>query len=139
MENSTAGKGSKRSVFKVVFGARCPRCGQGKLFKDPNPYNLKNYDQMNRYCSHCNMDFENETGFYYGAMYVSYALSVAISVVNFIWTVLAFGFGRIWIFITINAIVLVLLWPFIFRISRVLYLWMMDLLFKGEGAKPDEA
>jgi hypothetical protein len=85
------------------------------------------------------MDFENETGFYYGAMYVSYALSIAISVANFIWTSLAFGFGRIWIFITINAIVLVLLWPLIFRISRVLYLWMMDVLFKGEGARPDEA
>lgn len=85
------------------------------------------------------MDFENETGFYYGAMYMSYALSVAISVLNFIWTVLAFGFGSIWIFITINAIVLILLWPFIFRISRVLYLWMMDVLFKDEGAKPDEA
>lgn len=85
------------------------------------------------------MDFENETGFYYGAMYVSYAFSVGLSLINFIWTLLVFGLGKIWIFISINAVMLIILWPFIFRISRVLYLWLMDVLFKGEGANPDEA
>lgn len=128
-----------RSALKIIFKAKCPKCGQGDMFKHPNPYNLKHYDKMNRYCSNCNMDFENETGFYYGAMYVSYAFSISLSVINFIWTILAFGFGKIWIFLSINTAMLIILWPFIFRASRVLYLWMMDLMFKGEGARPDEA
>ena len=127
-----------KSALKIVFKAKCPRCGEGDMFKDPNPYNIRNYDKMNRFCTHCHLDFENETGFYYGAMYVSYGFSVAMSVFNFIWTVLLFGFGKIWIFLTINTILLLLLWPFIFRASRVLYLWMMELMFKGEGAKADE-
>ncbi len=32
---------------------------------------------MSKHCSNCNYKFEIETGFFYGAMYVSYALTVA--------------------------------------------------------------
>lgn len=126
-----------RSIPKVLFQAKCPRCGQGSMFKDPNPYNIYNYDKMNRYCSHCNMDFENETGFYFGAMYVSYAICIAISVMTFIFYALIFGFGRIYIYLIFNSVLLFLLWPFVFRLSRVLYLWLADVLFKGEGASAD--
>lgn len=127
-----------RNIAKVLLQAKCPRCGQGHMFKDPNPYNIYNYDKMNRYCSNCNMDFENETGFYFGAMYVSYAICVAISVAVFIIYALIFGFGRIYIYLIANSILLFLLWPFVFRLSRVLYLWIADILFKGEGASADK-
>jgi hypothetical protein len=70
---------------------------------------------------------------------VSYGISVALSVVNFVWTTLIFGLGHIWYFIIVNAITLIVLWPFLFRLSRVLYLILMDALFKGEGDQPDKA
>lgn len=130
---------TKNSALKAVILAKCPKCREGDMFINPNPYNLSDYDKMNRYCPVCNFDLENETGFYYGAMYVSYGISVALSVINFIWTTLVFGLGHIWYFIIANAITLIVLWPFLFRLSRVLYLILMDALFKGEGDKPDEA
>ena len=34
---------------------------------------------MNSRCKECGCKFENEPGFYYGAMYVSYGVSLAIS------------------------------------------------------------
>lgn len=39
---------------------------------------------MNTECSNCATNFEKEPGFFYGAMYVSYALAIAESVGIFI-------------------------------------------------------
>lgn len=139
MEVEQINYNKQRSIPKVLLQSKCPRCGQGKMFKDPNPYNIYNFDKMNRYCSNCNMDFENETGFYFGAMYVSYGICVALSVVNFAIYALIFGFGRVNIYLIVNSILLIVLWPFIFRLSRVVYLWVSDFFFKGEGAKADKA
>lgn len=129
----------QRKISSVLLQSKCPRCGQGRMFKDSNPYNIYNYDKMNKYCSNCHMDFEPETGFYFGAMYVSYAFCVAISVATFILYATVFGFGRIYIYLIGNSIILFAIWPFAFRVSRVLYLWMMDTLFKGEGTEADKA
>lgn len=129
----------QRSIPKVLLQAKCPRCGQGSMFKDSNPYNIYNFDKMNKYCSNCKMDFENETGFYFGAMYVSYGLCIGLSVIDFIIYALVFGFGKIYIYLIANSILLVLLWPFLFRLSRVMYLWLADVLFKGEGTDADRA
>ncbi|HUH73513.1 MAG TPA: hypothetical protein VLZ75_03805 [Chitinophagales bacterium] len=129
----------QRSITRVLLQSKCPTCGQGDMFKDPNPYNIYNFDKMNRYCSNCNMDFENETGFYFGAMYVSYGLCVGMSVMNFAIYALIFGFGRIHIYLIANSIMLLVLWPFIFRLSRVMYLWVSDIVFSGEGADADKA
>mgnify|MGYP003454961631 CR=1 FL=1 len=129
----------QRSIPKVLLQSKCPRCGQGDMFKDSNPYNIYNFDKMNKYCTNCNLDFENETGFYFGAMYVSYFLCIALSVINFILYALIFGFGRIHIFLIANSLFLIVLWPFLFRVSRVLYLWVADVIFKGEGSSADKA
>jgi uncharacterized protein (DUF983 family) len=129
----------QRSIAKVLFQSKCPRCGQGNMFKDSNPYNIYNFDKMNRYCSNCNMDFENETGFYFGAMYISYLVCIFFSVIDFAIYAFTVGFGKIHIYLIANSLVLFVLWPFIFRISRVIYLWVTDFLFNGEGANPDRA
>lgn len=128
----------QRNILNVLLKAKCPTCGQGDMFKDPNPYNIYNFDKMNRYCSNCNMDFENETGFYFGAMYMSYGLCIGLSVMNFIIYALIFGFGKVHIYLIFNSLVLFALWPFLFRISRVVYLWVADFFFNGEGAKADK-
>jgi len=41
---------------------RCPRCGEGKLFR--HRYSFKMYD----YCPVCHLIYEREEGFYTGAM-----------------------------------------------------------------------
>ena len=33
---------------------------------------------MHEKCSHCNQNFEPEPGYYYGAMFISYAISVIL-------------------------------------------------------------
>lgn len=77
---------------------------------------------MNDRCAHCGASFEPEPGFYFGAMFVSYALSVGLFVV--VGLILYFFFHPsdnvylIWI-----SIAAVLFTPFSFRYSRVLFLY----------------
>jgi len=67
------------SAFKGVIEGRCPQCRQEKLFKTA-AYSTK-FLEMNTTCSHCQLQYEREPGFFYGAMYISYGFSVAIVLV----------------------------------------------------------
>lgn len=62
-------------LFYSVFANRCPRCHKGEVFACKNPYNLKKIFDMHVTCSSCHLKYEKESGFFYGAMYVSYALT----------------------------------------------------------------
>ena len=103
-----------------VVSQTCPRCHQGPLFVNKNPYKMENWDKMHADCPVCKLHFEREPGFFQGSMYVSYALGVALSVgvVLLNWLV---GFNPIAYFIS-NTVALIVLAPLLFRWSRALYL-----------------
>ena len=78
--------------------------------------------KTHKHCPHCNLAYEREPGFFFGAMYVSYALTMAIFLgATF---VLYFFFGdpslATYIFTVVGAVIL--LTPVVFRYSRTLYL-----------------
>ena len=50
---------------------------------------------MHHHCPVCNESFERETGFYYGAMYVSYGLTVGFGVGLFLLITLLLGYDVI--------------------------------------------
>lgn len=83
---------------------------------------------MNEKCPVCNQPTEIEVGFYYGTGYVSYALTVALSVATFVaWKVLiglSFNIddNRIFYWLVTNIVVLLVLQPLIMRLSRSLWL-----------------
>jgi len=109
---------------------RCPRCRRGDMFKDNNPYKkfkLSHIFNMYDNCPVCNQRFDmNEPGFWYGTGYVSYALAVAISVATFVaWYVLvgiSVDDSRIFWWLGLNILFLVLIQPWLMRISRVIYI-----------------
>ena len=63
-----------------------------------------------------------EPSFFYGAMYISYALTVALAVAIFVICHLL-GLGLITSFISI-IVILILLMPITMRLSRILYINM---------------
>jgi hypothetical protein len=76
-------------------------------------------------CPKCNFDVSNETGFYWFSMYISYMLSIALTITNFIIFGLLFSFfDQIIIFIFVNAFILIALMPLIFRWSRILSIYL---------------
>ena len=107
--------------FKLysIVNNKCPKCNDGQFFKDNNMLHLKNLLKMHKYCPKCGIKYEIEPGFYYGAMYVSYGLTVGGAIATFIilWLI---GLDLLTIFIGI-FIMLILFTPLTLRLSRLLY------------------
>jgi hypothetical protein len=111
---------SKESKLYSILYNKCPRCHEGDLFVYKNPYTKLAFKKMYDRCPVCNQATEPEPGFFQGAMYASYGVSVAI----------CFFFGGILLFTPLKAetiliilfAVLIILLPWIFRISRMIWL-----------------
>jgi len=112
--------------LSAVLTNKCPRCRKGDLFETANAYDLKNNMKMNERCKVCGQRTEIEVGFYYGTSYVSYALTVAFSVATFIvwWIIIGISINdnRIFYWLGINSVLLLVLQPFFMRLSRTLWL-----------------
>lgn len=111
-------KGTK--LYSILTGT-CPRCQKESMYKDENPLHLKNILKMNESCSHCGLKYQIEPSFFYGAMYVSYALNVAIGIAAFIVSFVLFESSLKTSFISIIASS-ILLYPFVLRWSRNIYI-----------------
>ena len=118
------------SYLWSIFTMKCPRCRRGPMFKDPNPFRklkLSHIFDMHEHCPVCNQKYDLETGFWYGTGYVSYALTVAISVATFVaWLVLvgvSINDNRIFYWLGLNILLLVIIQPWLMRLSRVIYLY----------------
>lgn len=85
--------------------------------------NIAKFNQMHQACPVCSERLEPEPGFYQGAMYVGYALSVAVTAFVFI-LVFVLNIESMWLPVIIVAAIMVLLIPVNYRYSRVLYLYM---------------
>lgn len=117
---------AKTSKLSALLNAKCPRCRRGNIFSG-RMYGVK-AQKMNTHCPHCNMKFEVEPGYFYAAMYVSYALNVAEGVNIGILTYLItdkLDFDYVWLYMAAIIGGCLLLSPFNFRYSRVILLhWL---------------
>ncbi len=111
-------KGTK--IYSILTGT-CPVCQEESMYKEPNPYKLSKIFKMHERCSHCHTKYKIEPSFFFGAMYVSYGLGVAIAVAAFIVVYLFFGGGLMATFIGIIG-TLIVLTPLIGRISRNIWI-----------------
>lgn len=76
---------------------------------------------MNPTCPHCGVSFQPEPGFYQGAMYVSYAFTIAF-IVAISLALYVLGNPSEWVYIGVVVAVMLLFAPFNYRYSRILYL-----------------
>lgn len=109
-----------------VLTNKCPRCRQGNIYMESNPYMLKKVVKMHNRCTVCGQPTEIEVGFYYGTSYVSYALAIALCVASFIawWLIIGFSLkdSRFFWWLGFNAVLLVAMQPILMRMSRTLWL-----------------
>ena len=108
------------SAIKSILTCKCPKCRKGKVFTYKNPYHRK-FGKIEKRCPFCKFIYEMEQGFWYGAMYISYALGVFISIPIVIILLLK---TNLKIFQITGVIfgVLVVLSPLLFRYSRSVWL-----------------
>lgn len=110
------------SKLQSLIACKCPRCQEGEVFK--NSAFSKDYRSMNANCPKCNLRYELEVGFFWGAMYVGYALNIALSVAI---SVAAYILGNnpdTWVYITSIIVGIVLTMRINFRYSRLILLYL---------------
>jgi len=107
-------------IYSILTGY-CPVCHEESMYKESNPYKLGSIFEMQERCSHCQTKYKIEPSFFYGAMYVSYAVGVAFATAVFI---IAHYFLGADLLISFFAIIgaLIILMPIITRLSRNIWI-----------------
>jgi uncharacterized protein (DUF983 family) len=111
----------KGTKLYSIFGSKCPKCHGESMYKNPNPFNIARVYDMPERCSKCGTKYKIEPSFFYGAMYVSYALGVAIAVAAFITSRFIIGTSMITAFLSIIGSI-VLLMPVNMRLARNIWI-----------------
>lgn len=126
----------KGSKLYSILNFKCPYCHEGQFFL-AHPYNLRRAGDLLERCPACQRKYSLEPGFYFGAMYVSYAITVAVAVS--IWVailVLAPGMALHWQ-VGLIGVVLILGAPMFYALSKIMWANMF-FGYKGPAAASEE-
>jgi len=103
------------------------------MFCHPVLY-LPGFLKMHPACPVCGQNFMPEPGFYFGAMYFSYAINVALMVFFGVAFEVVFHPSEVWQTLTSVFIPTIIVSPWNFRISRAIMLYV----FGGIKNRPRE-
>lgn len=115
----------KTPKAKAMLAAKCPRCRRGNMFEG-GAYHF-GANRIHLDCPHCRLTFEIEPGYFYAAMYVSYAMNVGEGIGLALLTWLITGNGDSpWLYLSVILGGLLILSPLNFRYSRVFLLYWLS-------------
>lgn len=119
MENVNA---KRVPALSAIVAGRCPVCREGAVFQH-SMFSTKGFLAVHPQCEVCGTNYEPEPGFFWGAMYFSYAFEVAIIVL--VSLILYFGFGvkNEWVYVGATVVPIILAIPLVARLSRMLWLY----------------
>jgi uncharacterized protein (DUF983 family) len=119
----------KKTRLYSILNFKCPRCHKGEFLESRNVYNFKKAGNIRKKCDYCTLKYSREPGFYFGAMFVSYALGVALFVT--IWVAIAVLYpeysAELLLGIIIGAIII--LGPILYALSKIIW---VNLFFHYE-------
>ena len=123
---------SRPSALVSILRQLCPRCRTGEIFR-PNVYwgiDLGVYwgfPKMNDCCPACGLLFNREPGYFLGAMYISYALGLALvaAVAAILWLLTGWGFTRVVLWALVFFLPLA---PMLTFLSRVLWIYLDQMI-----------
>jgi uncharacterized protein (DUF983 family) len=105
----------KESKLYSVINQKCPVCHEGDMFT--SPVFSKHFMEMNSTCLVCGFDLVQEPSYYFGAMYVSYAIQVAVFLLVYIVLRATIDPGT-WTYVIWMIVASILVLPWNFRVSR---------------------
>ena len=96
----------------AIIRQRCPVCLEGQVFRS--------FLGMNSHCPVCGIKYDRETGYFLNSMFIAYTLGFLIlipsAVLLYLWD------ASILLFTIIIIVECIIMWPLLFRYSRVI--WM---------------
>lgn len=111
-----------RSQLSAIIHEKCPHCREGNVFVYPLR-DISRFSATHEHCPTCGLRYEKEPGTFWGAMFVSYAISIAL-IITLFWAILLFvNEPPLWLFFAVIIPALILATPFSFRFARVLWLY----------------
>lgn len=113
----------------AIILCRCPICLRGPVFRS--------LLGMHRDCPHCGIHFERETGYFLNAMFFAYVIGFLILAPSMLY--LYFTQASTLVFTIVVTAETLLLWPWIFRYSRVLWLHVDQLIDPRQKPTHEEA
>ncbi|MGB3591972.1 MAG: DUF983 domain-containing protein [Nonlabens sp.] len=111
-------KGTK--IYSILTG-KCPVCQNESMYTSSNLYNPSKTQEMRERCSYCGTKYKIEPSFFYGSMYVSYGVGVAIAIAVFALCYFILDLSRWNIFIVISLVSILSL-PIVIRLSRNIWI-----------------
>jgi len=99
------------------------------MFVNPKTYSLAKLGEVQKECPRCKTNLTPETGFYFGAAYASYALTVALWISILVALIVFDAIGLIrygflthpLTLLTTGIIATIVLFPYLFRLSRSMW------------------
>lgn len=126
-EDKNVNLGVERSKLAAMSEARCPQCREGKMFKY-SFLRVDKFSEMNERCPVCGLRFEVEPGFWFGAMFISYANTIGLLVVLGVSIFYIFNDPPILYYIVPVTVMSLITVPFNFRISRIIYIYLFGFV-----------
>lgn len=120
----------KGTVLHSIITGSCPVCQEENMYVKKNPFSKQLFEMHDR-CRNCHTKYKIEPSFFYGSMYISYALGVGLAIIVFVLSYLVFNCSLLTSFILITLTVIALL-PIEMRLSRNIWI---NLFMKFDKTK----
>ena len=120
-----------KKILLSIVKNKCPKCLKGNFFINSNPYYnfFFHKGEILKKCSNCNFEYELEPGFFWGSMYVNYALSVFFGIIIFLVSYFILKIESIIFIIILISLGLLLLIPFTYYLGRLIWLNFFAWIF----------
>ena len=109
-------------MLKSILTFQCPRCRKGNLFQAGSLLRPGSLFKMHGHCPQCAQSFEPEPGFYFGAMFVSYAINTALFIAAWVALTVIYPDYSLTMLLGLLTAVVILGLPLTYRLSRSIWL-----------------
>lgn len=116
----------KPFLLTSLFREKCPRCRKGTIFVNPHILPLKDCLQTVEHCSVCDQKIKLESNYGQG---MNFVFIFVIFLFNLLWYIpiigLSFKDDSIYYYIAVSTVMVIVLQPWLMRLSRVLFLYLV--------------
>jgi uncharacterized protein (DUF983 family) len=111
--------GPMPGALTAIWHQLCPRCRRGPIYRTSL---WRGFLNMYERCPHCGLKFEREQGYFVGAMYISYLLSIppCLVIVLLVWRITGWAFDMVMLATFVAYLPFV---PVVTRYARVLWMY----------------
>jgi uncharacterized protein (DUF983 family) len=120
-------------LLPALLSAKCPKCRKGNIFLKKSVFPLKTCLQVHEYCGHCNQKIKVENNYGQGMNFVFIVIVFILTAILYGLTLgLSFKDNSVFYYLGVGIVLSLVLQPWLMRLSRVLFLYLVIPFEKGK-------